>query len=90
MALKDVALSSGSACTSASLEPSYVLRAIGADEDLAHSSIRFGLGRFSTMSEVDFTVERVVSQVSRLRDMSPLWEMVQDGVDLKSIQWSQH
>lgn len=90
MALKDVALSSGSACTSASLEPSYVLRAIGADEDLAHSSIRFGFGRFSTMEEVEYTAQRVIKHVERLREMSPLWEMHQDGIDLKSIQWSQH
>ncbi|XP_018424586.1 PREDICTED: cysteine desulfurase, mitochondrial isoform X1 [Nanorana parkeri] len=90
MALKDVALSSGSACTSASLEPSYVLRAIGADEDLAHSSIRFGIGRFTTQEEVDFTVKKCIQEVKRLREMSPLWEMVQDGIDLKSIQWSQH
>lgn len=90
MALKDVALSSGSACTSASLEPSYVLRAIGADEDLAHSSIRFGIGRFTTEEEVDYTVERCIQHAHRLREMSPLWEMVQEGVDLKSIQWSQH
>ncbi|KAL7641904.1 UNVERIFIED_CONTAM: hypothetical protein RMT77_007778 [Armadillidium vulgare] len=90
MALKDVALSSGSACTSASLEPSYVLRAIGADEDLAHSSIRFGLGRFTTEEEVDYTAEKCIFHVKRLREMSPLWEMVQEGVDLKSIQWSQH
>ncbi|XKL68288.1 hypothetical protein PGB90_003779 [Kerria lacca] len=90
MALKDVALSSGSACTSASLEPSYVLRAIGTDEDLAHSSIRFGFGRFTTIEEVDYTVDRVIKQVERLRSMSPLWEMVQEGIDLKSIQWSQH
>lgn len=90
MALKDVALSSGSACTSASLEPSYVLRAIGADEDLAHSSIRFGLGRFTTEEEVDYTTNKCIQHVTRLREMSPLWEMVQEGVDLKSIQWSQH
>lgn len=90
MALKDVALSSGSACTSASLEPSYVLRAIGADEDLAHSSIRFGIGRFTTEEEIDYTVERTVKHVKRLREMSPLWEMVQEGIDLKTIQWSQH
>lgn len=90
MALKDVALSSGSACTSASLEPSYVLRAIGADEDLAHSSIRFGFGRFSTIEEVDYTADRCIKHVTRLREMSPLWEMVQEGIDLKSIQWSQH
>uniref|UniRef100_H0VRG1 NFS1 cysteine desulfurase n=1 Tax=Cavia porcellus TaxID=10141 RepID=H0VRG1_CAVPO len=90
MALKDVALSSGSACTSASLEPSYVLRAIGTDEDLAHSSIRFGIGRFTTEEEVDYTVEKCVQHVKRLREMSPLWEMVQDGIDLKSIKWTQH
>ncbi|KAL4708074.1 hypothetical protein ACJJTC_009853 [Scirpophaga incertulas] len=90
MALKDIALSSGSACTSASLEPSYVLRAIGTDEDLAHSSIRFGFGRFTTVEEVDYTVEKTVKHVGRLREMSPLWEMVQEGVDIKTIQWSQH
>uniref|UniRef100_A0A8C5DYG1 Cysteine desulfurase n=1 Tax=Gouania willdenowi TaxID=441366 RepID=A0A8C5DYG1_GOUWI len=90
MALKDVALSSGSACTSASLEPSYVLRAIGADEDLAHSSIRFGIGRFTTEEEVDYTAEKCIHQVRRLREMSPLWEMVQEGIDLKSIKWTQH
>merc|ERR1711899_481036 len=76
MAMKDVALSSGSACTSASLEPSYVLRAIGADEELAHSSIRFGIGRFTTQEEVDYTAERAIKEVKRLREMSPLWEMV--------------
>ncbi|XP_064530430.1 cysteine desulfurase isoform X2 [Pseudopipra pipra] len=90
MALKDVALSSGSACTSASLEPSYVLRAIGTDEDLAHSSIRFGIGRFTTEEEVDYTVQKCIQHVKRLREMSPLWEMVQDGIDLKSIKWTQH
>ncbi|CAL4090665.1 unnamed protein product [Meganyctiphanes norvegica] len=90
MALKDIALSSGSACTSASLEPSYVLRAIGAEEDLAHSSIRFGIGRFTTEEEVDYTANKCVEHVTRLRDMSPLWEMVQEGIDIKSIQWSQH
>ncbi|XP_043977316.1 cysteine desulfurase, mitochondrial [Gambusia affinis] len=90
MALKDVALSSGSACTSASLEPSYVLRAIGADEDLAHSSIRFGIGRFTTEQEVDYTAEKCIQHVRRLREMSPLWEMVQEGIDLKSIKWTQH
>jgi len=90
MALKDIALSSGSACTSASLEPSYVLRALGADDDMAHSSIRFGIGRFTTEREVDFVVNRVVNHVDRLREMSPLWEMVQEGIDLKSINWSQH
>lgn len=90
MALKDIALSSGSACTSASLEPSYVLRAIGTDEDLAHSSIRFGIGRFTTIEEVDYTIEKTIKHVDRLREMSPLWEMVQEGIDIKTIQWSQH
>ncbi|KAJ9050843.1 cysteine desulfurase [Entomophthora muscae] len=90
MALKDIALSSGSACTSASLEPSYVLRALGADDDMAHSSIRFGIGRFTTEEEIDFVSEKVIRHVERLREMSPLWEMVQEGIDIKSIQWSQH
>ena len=89
MAIKNIAVSSGSACTSASLEPSYVLRAIGVDEELAHTSIRFGIGRFTTEAEVDFAVDLCVKHVNRLREMSPLWEMVQEGVDLKSIQWSQ-
>ncbi|KAM5531754.1 hypothetical protein V8D89_014603 [Ganoderma adspersum] len=90
MALKDVALSSGSACTSASLEPSYVLRALGAAEDMAHSSLRFGLGRFTTEAEVDYVVEKIVAVVERLREMSPLWEMVQEGIDITTIDWSQH
>lgn len=90
MALKDVALSSGSACTSASLEPSYVLRAIGASEDLAHSSIRFGIGRFTTLEEIDFTAKFTIQHVKRLREMSPLWEMVEEGIDLKTIKWTQH
>lgn len=90
MALKSIALSSGSACTSASLEPSYVLRALGQEEDLAHSSIRFGLGRYSTEAEVDYCVEQIVQHVGRLRELSPLWEMVQEGIDIKSIEWSQH
>jgi len=90
MAIKDIAVSSGSACTSASLEPSYVLRAIGADEDLAHSSIRFGIGRFTTEEEVDYTADRCIKEVTRLREMSPLWEMYEEGIDIKSIQWSQH
>merc|ERR1712032_403638 len=87
MALKDIAVSSGSACTSASLEPSYVLRAIGVDEELAHTSIRFGLGRFTTEEEVDIAAENVIKHVTKLREMSPLWEMVQEGIDLKTIQW---
>jgi len=90
MALKEIALSSGSACTSASLEPSYVLRALGADDEMAHSSIRFGIGRFTTEAEIDYVINHVVGHVTKLRDMSPLWEMVQEGIDLKSIQWSQH
>ncbi|KAL2913304.1 cysteine desulfurase [Polyrhizophydium stewartii] len=90
MALKAIALSSGSACTSASLEPSYVLRALGADDEMAHSSIRFGIGRFTTEEEVDFAIAEVLQHVDKLREMSPLWEMVQEGIDLKSIQWTQH
>ncbi len=78
MALKEIALSSGSACTSASLEPSYVLKALGTEEDMAHSSIRFGLGRFTTEQDIDFVIDRVVKHVSKLRSMSPLWEMVQE------------
>jgi cysteine desulfurase len=89
MSLKNVAVSSGSACTSASLEPSYVLRAIGVEEDLAHTSIRFGIGRFTTEAEVDLAADLTIRHVRRLREMSPLWEMVQEGIDLKSIQWSQ-
>lgn len=90
MGLKDVAVSSGSACTSASLEPSYVLRALGVDEEMAHTSIRFGLGRFTTAAEVDRAVALTVAHVTKLREMSPLWEMVQEGIDIKSIQWAQH
>lgn len=90
MALKEVALSSGSACTSASLEPSYVLRAIGASEDLAHSSIRFGIGRFTTLDEIKYTAEKTIGNVKRLREMSPLWEMVEEGIDLQTIKWTQH
>lgn len=90
MALKEIALSSGSACTSASLEPSYVLRALGAAEDMAHSSLRFGFGRFTTEAEVDFVVEKLIATVQKLRDMSPLWEMVQEGIDINTINWAQH
>ncbi len=90
MGIKDLAVSSGSACTSASLEPSYVLRALGVDEELAHTSIRFGLGRFTTVDEVDWAVEQVVQAVTRLRALSPLWEMAQEGIDLKSIKWAEH
>jgi cysteine desulfurase len=89
MALKNIAVSSGSACTSASLEPSYVLRAIGVGEDLAHTSIRFGMGRFTTVEEVDMAIALCVRHVSRLREMSPLWELVQEGHDLSKIQWTQ-
>ena len=88
MAIKDVAVSSGSACTSASLEPSYVLRAMGVADDLAHSSIRFGLGRFTTAEEVDFVIGLVIAKVKKLRDMSPLYEMVRDGVDLSRVEWA--
>ena len=84
------AVSSGSACTSASLEPSYVLRALGVEEDMAHTSIRFGIGRFTTDEEVEYAVKMCVQHVERLREMSPLWEMVQEGVDLRSIKWSSH
>ncbi len=90
MGLKEIALSSGSACTSATLEPSYVLRALGVGSDLAHSSIRFGLGRFTTDDEVEYTVKRIIETVTRLREMSPLYEMAKEGVDLKSVQWAAH
>lgn len=89
-AIKDIAVSSGSACTSASLEPSYVLRALGLDEELAHTSIRFGFGKFTTEAEVDYAIEVVEKAVSRLRELSPLWEMLQEGVDLKTVNWSGH
>ncbi|OMJ24806.1 putative cysteine desulfurase, mitochondrial [Smittium culicis] len=90
LALKGIALSSGSACTSASLEPSYVLRSLGVTEDSAHSSIRFGIGRFTTKEEIDYTVDLLKVQVERLRELSPLYEMFMDGIDINSIQWSSH
>ena len=90
MAVKDIAVSSGSACTSASLEPSYVLRALGRSDELAHSSIRFTLGRFTTQEEVDYTVNHLRSKVGRLRELSPLWEMHKEGIDLSTVQWAAH
>ncbi|MDC0666623.1 IscS subfamily cysteine desulfurase [Nannocystis radixulma] len=90
MGLKDIAVSSGSACTSASLEPSYVLRAMGLDDELAHSSLRITIGRFTTREELDFVADLIAREVARLRDMSPLWEMVQEGIDLRTIEWTPH
>jgi cysteine desulfurase len=90
MAIKDIAVSSGSACTSASLEPSYVLRALGRSDELAHSSIRFTLGRFTTEEEVDFAINLIKQKIGKLRDLSPLWEMHKDGVDLSTIEWAAH
>ncbi len=90
MGIKDLAVSSGSACTSASLEPSYVLRALGVEEELAHTSLRIGFGRFTTEAEVDYAADRIIAAVQKLREMSPLWEMAQAGVDIKSIQWAAH
>jgi cysteine desulfurase len=90
MAIKEIAVSSGSACTSASLEPSYVLRALGRSDELAHSSIRFTVGRFTTREEIDYAVELLRSKVGRLRDMSPLWEMHNEGVDLNTVEWTAH
>jgi cysteine desulfurase len=90
MAIKDIAVSSGSACTSASLEPSYVLRALGRSDELAHSSIRFSIGRYTTEADVDFTISLLKDKVAKLREMSPLWELVKEGVDLSTIQWAAH
>jgi cysteine desulfurase len=90
MGLKDIAVSSGSACTSASLEPSYVLRALGVAEEMAHTSIRFGVGRFNTAEEIDYVIDLVARKVEKLRTMSPLYELVQEGVDINSIQWVAH
>jgi len=90
MALKDLAVSSGSACTSASLEPSYVLRALGLNDELAHSSIRFSIGRFTTEEEIDYAVEKIKTAIERLRDMSPLWEMYKDGINMSEIEWAAH
>jgi len=90
MAIKDIAVSSGSACTSASLEPSYVLRALGRSDELAHSSIRFSIGRFTKESDVDFTIDLIKQKIGKLRELSPLWEMYQDGVDLEKVEWAEH
>ena len=90
MGINDVAVSSGSACTSASLEPSYVLRALGRSDELAHSSLRMTIGRFTTVEEIDFAVSTLQDRVARMRELSPLWEMFKDGVDLSAIQWAAH
>jgi cysteine desulfurase len=90
MGMKELAVSSGSACTSASLEPSYVLRALGRNDELAHSSIRFTLGRFTTEEEIDYAVQLIRSKIAKLRELSPLWEMHKEGVDLNTVQWAAH
>jgi cysteine desulfurase len=90
MAIRDLAVSSGSACTSASLEPSYVLRALGRSDELAHSSIRFTIGRFTTEAEIDYAIELVKAKIGRLREMSPLWDMFKEGIDLSTVQWAAH
>jgi cysteine desulfurase len=90
MGINDIAVSSGSACTSATLEPSYVLKALGMGDDLAHSSIRFGIGRFNTQAEVDYVADRVIEVVRKLRELSPLYEMAKEGIDLTKVQWTAH
>ena len=90
MALKDMAVSSGSACTSASLEPSYVLRALGLNDELAHSSIRFTMGRFTTEAEIDYVIDVIRNAIDKLRDMSPLWDMYKEGIDLSTVEWAHH
>ena len=90
MALKDLAISSGSACTSASLEPSYVLRALGRNDELAHSSIRFSIGRFTTEEEIDYSISLIRNSIDKLRALSPLWDMYKDGIDLSTVQWAAH
>jgi cysteine desulfurase len=90
MAIKDLAVSSGSACTSASLEPSYVLRALGRSDELAHSSIRFSIGRFTTAEEVDYAIKLLHEKIGKLRELSPLWEMFKEGIDLNTVQWAAH
>ena len=90
MALRDLAVSSGSACTSASLEPSYVLRALGLNDEMAHSSIRFSIGRYTTEQDIDAAIEKVRHAVTKLRELSPLWDMFKDGVDLSKVEWAAH